>query len=59
MDRGLLSVSSATLLANFIIFCVLGYMISTLSPTVATASSISAPLLLPLLLLGGFYVKNT
>ncbi|CAH3167368.1 unnamed protein product [Pocillopora meandrina] len=36
-----------------------GYMISTLSPTVATASSISAPLLLPLLLLGGFYVKNT
>ena len=40
-------------------FCFLGYMISTLSPTVATASSISAPLLLPLLLLGGFYVKNT
>lgn len=40
-------------------FCFLGYTISTLSPTVATASSISAPLLLPLLLLGGFYVKNT
>ncbi|PFX22027.1 Protein white [Stylophora pistillata] len=36
-----------------------GYTVSTLSPTVAVASAISAPLLLPLLLLGGFYVKNT
>lgn len=36
-----------------------GYTVSTLSPTVAAASAISAPLLLPLLLLGGFYVKNT
>ncbi|KAL9966625.1 hypothetical protein ACROYT_G024728 [Oculina patagonica] len=36
-----------------------GYIVSTMSPTVAAASAISAPLILPLLLLGGFYVKNT
>ena len=35
-----------------------GYFVSTISPTVAAASALSAPLILPLLLLGGFYVNN-
>jgi len=36
-----------------------GYIVSTVAPSVPAASAISAPLILPLLLLGGFYVKNT
>lgn len=35
-----------------------GYIVSTVAPSVPAASAISAPLLLPLLLIGGFYVKN-
>ncbi|XP_032239520.1 protein white isoform X2 [Nematostella vectensis] len=36
-----------------------GYVVSTLVSTVQAAGAISTPLMLPLLLLGGFYLKNT
>ncbi|XP_068753100.1 protein white-like isoform X1 [Montipora capricornis] len=35
-----------------------GYIVSTVSPTVPFASAISAPLMLPLVLIGGFYIRN-
>ena len=56
----LIGKSSGPLLARMPLnVFVSGYIVSTVAPSVPAASAISAPLILPLLLLGGFYVKNT
>ncbi|XP_067022118.1 protein white-like [Acropora muricata] len=36
-----------------------GYVISTLAPTVTAATSLGPPLMLPLLIFGGFFLKTT
>lgn len=44
------------------VFCLLvsiGYIVSTMAPTVTAATSLGTPLSLPLLVFGGFFLKNT
>ncbi|KAJ7318627.1 ATPase [Desmophyllum pertusum] len=36
-----------------------GYIISTIAPTITAATSLGPPLMLPLLIFGGFFLKNT
>ncbi|XP_078378566.1 protein white-like isoform X2 [Oculina patagonica] len=36
-----------------------GYIISTIAPTIPAATSLGPPLMLPLLIFGGFFLKNT
>ncbi|XP_065053013.1 protein white-like isoform X1 [Rhopilema esculentum] len=54
---------------NYIIFCCIillinqcslsyGYLISTISPSVQVASALGAPMMMPFLLFGGFFLKD-
>jgi len=36
-----------------------GYIVSTIAPTITAATSLGPPLMLPLLIFGGFFLKNT
>ena len=36
-----------------------GYIISTIAPTITAATSLGPPLMLPLLIFGGFFLKST
>ena len=35
-----------------------GYLVSTLSPSVQVASALGAPMMMPFLLFGGFFLKD-
>ncbi|KAK2570404.1 Protein white [Acropora cervicornis] len=47
------------LLLVSISYWMIGYVISTLAPTVTAATSLGPPLMLPLLIFGGFFLKTT
>ena len=50
--------SSFRIIFDYIVFDFAGYMISCLAPTVEVANAIAAPLILPSLLFGGFFLNN-
>ena len=35
-----------------------GYIVSTIAPTITAATSLGPPLMLPLLIFGGFFLKT-
>ncbi|RMX58452.1 hypothetical protein pdam_00022053 [Pocillopora damicornis] len=47
------------LLLTGISYWMIGYIISTIAPTITAATSLGPPLMLPLLIFGGFFLKST